>query len=43
MEKTLNKLEEVWKDVAFEFNPHKDSEVKLIKLSDENFEMLEEN
>jgi dynein heavy chain len=43
MEKTLIKLEETWKDVVFEFNKHKDSDVMLIKLSEENFEMLEEN
>jgi hypothetical protein len=43
MEKLLVKLEETWKDVEFEFNKHKDSDVMLIKLSEENFEMLEEN
>jgi len=43
MEKTLIKLEETWKDIVFEFNKHKDSDVNLIKLSEENFEMLEEN
>lgn len=43
MEKTLVKLEETWKDIVFEFNRHKESDVNLIKLSEENFEMLEEN
>jgi dynein heavy chain len=43
MEKTLLKLEETWKDIVFEFNRHKESDVNLIKLSEENFEMLEEN
>jgi dynein heavy chain len=43
MEKTLVKLEETWKDVVFEFNKHKDTDIMLIKLSEENFEMLEEN
>jgi len=43
MEKTLAKLEEIWKDVLFEFQPHKDSGVQMIKLSEENFDMLEEN
>ena len=43
MEKTLVKLEETWKDIVFEFNKHKDSEVMLIKLKEEDFEMLEEN
>lgn len=43
MEKTLLKLEDTWKDIIFEFNAHKDSDIRLIKLSEENFEMLEEN
>ena len=43
MEKLLAKLDDTWKDVMFEFNPHKDSGVQLIKLSEENFDMLEEN
>ena len=43
MEKTLKALEEFWKDIIFEFNQHKDTSVKLIKLSEENFEALEEN
>lgn len=43
MEKTLVRLEETWKDVIFEFTKHKDTDIKLIKLSEENFEMLEEN
>lgn len=43
MEKTLAKLEDTWKDIEFEFNEHKGSGVFLIKLSEENFEMLEEN
>jgi len=43
MEKTLVKLEETWKDILFEFSLHKGSDVQLIKLSEENFEMLEEN
>ena len=43
MEKTLQRLEETWKDVEFEFTQHRDSNVMLIKLSEENFDMLEEN
>ena len=43
MEKTLAKLQETWKDVEFEFNAHRDSNVMLIKLSEDNFDMLEEN
>lgn len=43
MEKTLLKLEDTWKDVTFEFTALKNTDIKLIKLSEENFEMLEEN
>jgi len=43
MEKTLARLEETWKDVIFEFAPHKDSGVQMIRLSEDNFDMLEEN
>lgn len=43
MEKTISKLKETWKDICFEFQPHKDSGVQMIKLSEENFDMLEEN
>lgn len=41
MEKNLAKLEENWKDIKFEFTQHKQSEVYTIKLSDENFDLLE--
>ena len=43
MEKTLNKLEEIWSVVEFEMTKHKDTEVMLLKVTEENFEMLEEN
>ena len=43
MEKTLNKLDETWKDVEFELDQHKKTDIFLLKLSEENFEMLEEN
>jgi dynein heavy chain len=43
MEKTLNKLNETWKDIKFQFDMHKGSDVQMFKLSEENFEMLEEN
>lgn len=43
MEKLLGKLEDIWKDICFEFTPHKDSGVQMIKLSEENFDMLEEH
>ena len=43
MEKTLVKLNEIWKEIKFEFTQHKQSDVQLIRLSDENFDILEEN
>jgi dynein heavy chain len=43
MEKTLAKLEETWKDIKFEFVQHKNTDVFLIRLADENFDLLEEN
>ena len=43
MEKTLNKLEEIWSVVEFEMSKHKDTDVMLLKVTEENFEMLEEN
>jgi len=42
MENTLKKVDEFWKDVCFEFTPHKDSGVQMIRLSEENFDALEE-
>jgi dynein heavy chain len=43
MEKTLAKLEETWKDIKFEFYQHKNTDIYLIRLTDENFDLLEEN
>lgn len=43
MEKTLAKLSATWTIVEFEFQEHKGSGVHMIKLSEENFDMLEEN
>jgi dynein heavy chain len=43
MEQTLVKLAETWKVVEFNFDQHADSDVYLIGLGEENFEMLEEN
>lgn len=43
MEKTLAKLEETWKDIKFDFTQHKNTDVFLIRLVDENFDLLEEN
>ena len=43
MEQTLKKLDETWKVVDFGFDKHQDTDVYLINLAEENFEMLEEN
>jgi hypothetical protein len=43
MEKTLAKLEETWKDIKFEFYQHRNTDINLIRLTDENFDLLEEN
>jgi dynein heavy chain len=43
MEKTLAKLEETWTDIKFIFTNHKDTDIKLIKLDEDDFDMLEEN
>ena len=43
MEKTLAKLEETWKDIKFEFSQHKDTPIFMMRLADENFDLLEEN
>lgn len=43
MQKTLEKIENNWKDVVFNFTPHKGSGVQMMGLSEENFDMLEEN
>lgn len=42
MEKTLAKIEEAWAIVEFDFTQHKDTPVHMIRLNEENFDMLEE-
>jgi dynein heavy chain len=42
MEKTLAKIEKEWEVVEFDFAQHKDTPVHMIRLSEENFDMLEE-
>ncbi len=42
MEKTLKKLEEIWVGIEFFLQEHKSSGVSLLKMKDEDFEMLEE-
>lgn len=41
METTLKNLEITWKDIEFDFRPHTD--VHLLGLNEDNFNMLEEN
>lgn len=43
MEKNLNNIEEFWVDIKFDFQQHKGSDVQMLKLNEENFEILEEN
>ena len=43
MEKTLNAIETFWVDIRFDFQQHKGSDVQMLRLSEENFETLEEN
>ena len=43
MEKTLNAIEAFWVDIRFDFQQHKGSDVQMLRLSEENFETLEEN
>jgi dynein heavy chain len=41
MEKTLAKLDNTWNDIEFEFQAHKDSGVHMIRLNEDNFDLLE--
>ena len=41
MEKTLERLEITWKDIVFDFTPHKDTGFYMIRLVEENFDLLE--
>ena len=43
MEKTPKQISEFWVDIKFEFQQHKGTDVMMLKLSEENFETLEEN
>ena len=42
MEKTLNKLEETWKDMEFQIEEHKGTGVSMLRMGEEDFELLEE-
>lgn len=43
MEKTLQKIKETWDVVTFERQQHKNTDINLLKVSEENFEVLEEH
>jgi dynein heavy chain len=43
MEKTLNRLEELYATVEFEIQQHKNTDVSLLKMNEDDFEQLEEN
>lgn len=43
MEKTLKLISETWVDINFEYRQHKQTDVMMLSLSEENFEMLEEH
>ena len=43
MEQTLQKLSVTWKSVEFDFDQHRDSDVYLMKMKEEDFETLEDN
>ena len=43
MEKTLAKLNEQWSTIEFDFESHKGTEIMLMKIKDDDFEMLEEH
>lgn len=43
MDKQLQKIINYWRDVEFELIPHKNTSITTLKMSEENFEQLEEN
>jgi dynein heavy chain len=43
MEVTIAKISKEWAEIDFEFAPHKNSDVQLMKISDDKFELLEEH
>ena len=42
MEKTLKKIKETWDVILFEKTQHKNTDIYLLRVSEENFELLEE-
>ena len=43
MEMALTKIEATWKSLEFQFSQHKDTDIHMIKLSEEDFETLEDH
>ena len=43
MEQALTKIEGIWVSLEFVFTQHKDTDVQLVKLSEEDFECLEDH
>ena len=43
MEKTLEKLGETWDVIPFDMAQHKNTDINILRMSEEDFEMLEEN
>jgi len=43
MEKGITKVDNFWRDIQFELMKHKDTDVRTLKMLDENFETLEEH
>lgn len=43
MEKTIAKLNESWSNIEFNFEQHKSSDVMMMNIKDEDFELLEEH
>ena len=43
MEQALVKIESTWKNLEFAFAQHKDTDIQMIKLSEEDFETLEDH
>ncbi|OMJ82808.1 hypothetical protein SteCoe_16405 [Stentor coeruleus] len=42
MEKTLKKIKETWDVITFDKTQHKNTDIYLLRVSEENFELLEE-
>jgi dynein heavy chain len=43
IENNLTMLESTWANLEFEFTPYNDTEISLVKVSEETFEVLEDN